>query len=481
MSPTSAQITSEPARGGSEYIFLIAEAESAPYAAHVLAPSLPAGLSLVHIAPCSMAYRQTVQGVAADLIQAVQNVQKHGPYRLVGWESAGLHAYELTTQLIGLDEDVECLALIDTEYECELETQPIPVNLFGEQALLDRWASTLPGDRLNNFILPKRAASQGGPKWEAALASSLKLLIAGSASKHRRILEEHRYKALCPIHSENSDSAVLVCVPGAGANAADFVPLANSLDSAYQVFAFQPRGAAGNLVPHTTVEAAARMYHGELGEISRNGSLHLLGHSFGGWVALELALLMQAEGCTIESLTILDSEVPAAEDVQLCEYTRAQALMRLVSLYEQAAQKTMHVRIEDFETRSFQQQLDLLHSRVVQVGLMSARSAPSSLRGTVRTFEAALRTRYRPASRFLGRARLFLIKEDGESDSNAHLRMHRTATAWQHFAPELIPRWGSGNHVTLLKQPNIEMVAACMLSSIRKARNAGSGITLQLS
>ena len=59
----------------------------------------------------------TVQEMAELYIKAIQTVQKHGPYRIIGYSSGGIIAYEITKQLIGLDEHVEFLGLIDTSIE----------------------------------------------------------------------------------------------------------------------------------------------------------------------------------------------------------------------------------------------------------------------------------------------------------------------------------------------------------------------------
>ena len=73
------------------------------------------GLQLQATSPYSTDSSQTsVEAMAAQYVEAIRLVQPHGPYRLAGWSVGGLIAYEIANQLIGDDESVEFLGMIDT-------------------------------------------------------------------------------------------------------------------------------------------------------------------------------------------------------------------------------------------------------------------------------------------------------------------------------------------------------------------------------
>ncbi|NER63590.1 amino acid adenylation domain-containing protein, partial [Pseudomonas sp. MAFF212427] len=57
---------------------------------------------------------QTLECLAARLIERMRTVQPHGPYRLAGWSFGGVLAYEVAAQLLGMDETVAFLGLIDS-------------------------------------------------------------------------------------------------------------------------------------------------------------------------------------------------------------------------------------------------------------------------------------------------------------------------------------------------------------------------------
>jgi thioesterase domain-containing protein len=312
------------------------------------------------------------------------------------------------------------------------------------------------------------------PDGAEALSDPLRVLSVGqalaqamsSARAERRVPAERSYAPLLTIQSGRRGAAPFFCVPGAGANLIDFVPLASALGDEHPVHGFQLRGMDGALLPYSTVEAAAQAYLRALDRIKPQGGLHLVGHSFGGWIAFEMALRLQARDWAVLSLTLLDSEVPGGGGRVGQEYTRAEALMELVSLFEEAAQKPLGLRLSDFEGLSIDAQLRLLHRHLVPVGLMPARSSAEMLRGTVRSFGTALRTQYSPQGTYSGVTRLVLARSVGELVDGREQHLQKNIAGWCRWAPNLTYRQETGNHVTLLKQPHIASVANWMLDGI---------------
>ena len=124
-------------------------------------------------------------------------------------------------------------------------------------------------------------------------------------------------------------------MPGAGASATCFNALVAALDSQGQIYGLQPRGIDGKMIPYSTVSAAASAYMSEIKNIFPQSSIHLLGHSFGGWVVFEMAHILKSTGIEIGSLTIIDSRTPGNEGDYIQKYNDIEALMKLVKLFEQ--------------------------------------------------------------------------------------------------------------------------------------------------
>jgi amino acid adenylation domain-containing protein len=58
--------------------------------------------------------RTTVEAIAADCIEAMRSVQRSGPYRIVGFSSGGVVAYEMAQQLRRNGEPAGAVVLVDT-------------------------------------------------------------------------------------------------------------------------------------------------------------------------------------------------------------------------------------------------------------------------------------------------------------------------------------------------------------------------------
>ena len=69
------------------------------------------------------------EAAAAHYIEGLREIQPRGPYRLGGWSSGGVMAYEMARQLRALGESVELL--LDTETDAErviVPPGPLQVN-----------------------------------------------------------------------------------------------------------------------------------------------------------------------------------------------------------------------------------------------------------------------------------------------------------------------------------------------------------------
>lgn len=253
----------------------------------------------------------------------------------------------------------------------------------------------------------------------------------------------------------------IFCIPGAGNNVVNYASLVNALDDDWPIYGLQPRGLDGKLIPHTSVFAAAHFYLDAIRRIYSNGPFHLLGHSFGGWVALEMALHQARIGEPVSSLNIIDSAVPNIETSELeKEYTHNEALMKLIYVFELSAGRTLDISINDLDHRDPADQLGLIHTRMKDVGLMSPRSSAHDLLGPVQAFGACIRTLYRPTAFYPYEVNLIVLDDiDLTSEKALAHRFMKRVTGWRQCA-EHVKYWrGPGNHMTALKPPHVDKLA----------------------
>jgi amino acid adenylation domain-containing protein len=253
--------------------------------------------------------------------------------------------------------------------------------------------------------------------------------------------------------------AHLFCIPGAGGNVTGFMELAAQLDKRWHVHGLQPRGLDGILVPHATVSSAASCYLRALDDLKLEGSIHLLGHSFGGWVAFEMAVRLVEKGRVLGSLTIVDSEAPGTRSSSIPDRTYADALCEMIRVFEQVIGHGLLIDIKRLETLHHLEQLKSLHEALIQEKLMPKGSEISALKGPLRTFSTALRTPFETDVHFPGQI-LLVMADDPHLRQADNQRKHQEVHArWQLAARDVAVAGVQGNHMTLLKTPHVQSLA----------------------
>ncbi|NWE73386.1 alpha/beta fold hydrolase, partial [Pseudomonas gingeri] len=197
-----------------------------------------------------------------------------------------------------------------------------------------------------------------------------------------------------------------------------------------------------------------------------HGPLHLIGHSFGGWVAFEMAVCLQAAGREVASLTLIDSEPPGGTGVVGRPYTTTAALQRLIEAMQLASGKSLGIDPVAFAALDDTVQLEQLQAGMVRVGLLSARSAKEAMHGPARTFSTALRTLYRPQQRYRGVARLVLAQDPTLDSAGNQREQEAMIRGWSQHVGELRTWYGPGNHFSLLKAPDVSHLAAWWLEGV---------------
>lgn len=439
---------------------------------------------------------RTVERLASHLGGVLRKVRPQGPYRLAGWGLGGIVAYEVAIQLLGQDLQVDFVGLVNSgragpangwdmsapgnRQDCQPASRyaldnyatfplSVPVHLFipqqegsGHSAPDSRWrgwGAVLLRTKVERVDAPTSGLSITDGDVGAVGPLLAKALL--EADSERMPAPELEYRPHMMIQRGTHEHPAIVCIPGAGDSVINFLPLAGALGPAWPVHGLQPRGVDGEMAPHTTVQAAADAYLETIDTVrAETGKpVHLVGHSFGGWIALEIASRLQARGQMPASLTLIDSEAPGSHGVLGRPYTFTEILQKLVEALEHSTGKTMHIPLHEFERVDEDGKWRLLHEGMIRIGLMHRRSRPADLAGLVRTYGTALRTEYLPERAYAGPVRLALA-DDHALDEKANLRAHHASLReWQRSAPLLSAWRGPGNHYTILKQPHVGMLA----------------------
>lgn len=446
-----------------------------PFAAH-LEPAIVLA-ALTAWSPCS-AGLCTVEGIARQHVDEILDAHPRGPYQLLASAPGGAIAYEVAAQLIGRDRAVTFVGLLDADCPGSPELSrllegylvhplPVPVHVFGGAepaggAQLEAgasalcWTRALPRHQLRFVAVQASRDSVLDPAGAAVLGRAVSDAILAA---RRRPVPAPSYRAQFTIQAGHARRTPLFCVPGAGASVTSFSELAQAFGESWPVHGLQHRGLDGLLVPHSTVQAAAELHVRAIHEIQPRGPLHLLGHSFGGWIALEAAHQLSAGGRSVASLTIIDSEVPDGEAVLGREYTAREVLLELVRVLELAAGKPLAIDPGPEQRLDASTCARLLHQGCVRAGLMPRASRPEALHGVIRSFAAALRTGYQPVRAYHAPVRLVLVSDPHVGAAANQLEHERAVARWRRWAPQLTFWHAPGNHVSALRPPHVSTLA----------------------
>ncbi|MFP5393517.1 MAG: thioesterase domain-containing protein, partial [Gammaproteobacteria bacterium] len=118
-----------------------------------------------------------------------------------------------------------------------------------------------------------------------------------------------------PVVRFGADGApTIFCIPGIHGHAMSFKDLAGALPG-FALACLEPIDLLGNtLVPLDSLDALCLGYLEIIKQVQGSGPYRLLGHSFGGLVALKLAGMLEQQGERVECVGLLDTFAPVASD-----------------------------------------------------------------------------------------------------------------------------------------------------------------------
>jgi thioesterase domain-containing protein len=116
---------------------------------------------------------------------------------------------------------------------------------------------------------------------------------------------------LVPIQP-NGDARPVFGVPGAGGSVLSLHPLSRALGAGQPFYGLQAVGLDGRTPPLDSVGETAIANIAALKQVQPAGPYSLLGHSYGGVVAYEMARVLLEQGEDVASLTLLDVRAPSA-------------------------------------------------------------------------------------------------------------------------------------------------------------------------
>ena len=407
-----------------------------------------------------------------------------GAAELREWLRARLPEYMVPAAFVALDAlPLNANGKVDRRAlpapEAESGAEPVPPETPAEEALAAIWAELLGIGRVgvhDNFfelgghsLLAVRMAERVRRWFGAELP--LAALVAGGTVRHlasflgRIATSAVRPRpALVPLRPRGARPP-LFCVHPAGGSVAGFIGLARHLEADQPVFGLQdPWVAAGEMIS-LPIERMAEAYLREIREAFPRGPVHLMGWSFGGVVAFEMAQRLRDAGREVASLVIIDTPSPRLiRELSHGDDTTSIAVLAR----EKAAMNGRDISIPSDALRElpFDQQVDEVLARLKRARLVDPDAGPEAVLQPLRILRArqdAVRA-YQPRV-YDGRITLFLAADrDPETakDLQATVRILDSSPdrGWGEISTRPVEVHAfPGAHVTLTTEPHVRLLA----------------------
>jgi aspartate racemase len=221
------------------------------------------------------------------------------------------------------------------------------------------------------------------------------------------------------------------CVHGVGGNVLGFRDLARHLGNDQPFYALQPQGLDGQRPCLTSVPEMADRYIREIRRVQPEGPYRIGGYSFGGLVAYEMAQQLRAQEQEVSLLALFDTYPGKME-------SRASQMRNLSKLPLKEA-LTFVVKKGSFVLMTLQKRLEL---QMLPRPLRNVRQACSRAAGTYDVHP------------YDGQVTLFRVKEKSAGSLDDPY-----AIWWRVAAGGVDLREISGDHLSLLKEPQVRLLA----------------------
>lgn len=252
----------------------------------------------------------------------------------------------------------------------------------------------------------------------------------------------------------------LFCVAGILGSVFDFYGLARYLGKERPVYGLRSYGLMPGETPLTSMAEIADRQIQAIQAIQPQGPYQLVGHSFGGKVAFEMARQLQERGEQVSFLAILDiPAVLAGSDREISSWDDAEYTSKLAEIYGGTSGDRLEISREHLRELDAEDQLNLLLEKLQKNGQKLTQSELRQIFSVYRSNMIA-DTAYLPQPSHLP-ITLLRAQEMGHLDFLPDFVATQTDPTWgwhqistQPIRLHLVP----GNHFTMVKEPHVQIL-----------------------
>jgi thioesterase domain-containing protein/acyl carrier protein len=242
-----------------------------------------------------------------------------------------------------------------------------------------------------------------------------------------------------------SNRSPLFCIHPIGGNVLNYYNLSKKLDLNLPIYALQAKGIDGKQQPLNRIEDMASYFIQSIQTVQPHGPYFLIGYSFGGIVAFEIARQLLAQSEKVDFLGLLDIRCPTIAQVDL------------------PFNQWLNIQIDRFRTSTPKQQIKYFIDRVIYHKAIDYRSAVMKALLDLNVFKPELLSildnnlqaiKYYQPQAYAGYAHLFWSEyQDLYIDRHPELGWGNLITGGLDI--QHIP----GDHDTIMQEPHVQVLA----------------------
>jgi thioesterase domain-containing protein/acyl carrier protein len=238
-----------------------------------------------------------------------------------------------------------------------------------------------------------------------------------------------------------------------------YVRIARSLGPEHAVYALQARGSDTDDAPDTNLSSMAACYIDAIREIQPAGPYSLLGYSFGGHVAFEMAQQLRAQGQDVAQLILLDTHRWITPEMLNGEFDDAVYWSSWFAAAFKLSQQQRKRLFEKLRRLDFDQRVEDIVGRLKLSGLEKYDIPPARLRQKLRVQVSNARAlfEYKP-EKYPSRITLVVAEESRDAE-----------LGWQELATGgLDIHHVPGDHESMIRNPHVSAVGDVMRKYLAK-------------
>ena len=262
----------------------------------------------------------------------------------------------------------------------------------------------------------------------------------------------------------NGKMTSFFCVPGTGGSVLYLNELARQLEKFdHSFFGLQALGLDGSTTPLDRIEDIAKINIKALRGQQPEGPYSLGGHSFGSWVALEMARQLEQQGHTVERLVILDTAVPSSRDLShMGGWDNTRWLLNVADTIGQMYGKSLGLSEDNLKGLNWDDQVATLAKKLIDHGLIAPTDDISLVRGLVEVFKTQAQIKYNPPNDQKFSLVLIRAEEPMEIFLEGMPESMRAdpAWGWKAYAKDVMDlEITPGNHLTMVAHPHVQRLS----------------------